>query len=86
MHFFIVRRRTPNQPSARENHGDNQSRTSTEHGVCSLSTLDLITESTMQMLRDSMLAVTGRFPEEAGPHLESGWTKTYWEPLKAYLE
>jgi uncharacterized protein YndB with AHSA1/START domain len=25
------------------------------------------------------------FPEEAGPHLESGWTKMYWEPLKAYL-
>jgi len=26
------------------------------------------------------------FPEEAGPHLESGWAKMYWEPLKAYLE
>jgi uncharacterized protein YndB with AHSA1/START domain len=26
------------------------------------------------------------FPEEAGSHLESGWTKMYWEPLKAYLE
>ena len=26
------------------------------------------------------------FPEEAGPHLEGGWTKMYWEPLKAYLE
>ncbi len=25
------------------------------------------------------------FPEEAGPHLEAGWTKMYWEPLKAYL-
>jgi len=25
------------------------------------------------------------FPEEAGPHLESGWAKMYWEPLKAYL-
>ena len=26
------------------------------------------------------------FPEEAGPHLEGGWAKMYWEPLKAYLE
>jgi uncharacterized protein YndB with AHSA1/START domain len=26
------------------------------------------------------------FPEEAGPHLEVGWAKMYWEPLKAYLE
>jgi len=25
------------------------------------------------------------FPAEAGPHLESGWAKMYWEPLKAYL-
>jgi uncharacterized protein YndB with AHSA1/START domain len=25
------------------------------------------------------------FPEEAGPHLASGWTKMYWEPLKEYL-
>jgi activator of HSP90 ATPase len=25
------------------------------------------------------------FPEEAGPHLEGGWAKMYWEPLKAYL-
>jgi uncharacterized protein YndB with AHSA1/START domain len=26
------------------------------------------------------------FPEDAGPHLETGWTKMYWQPLKAYLE
>jgi len=26
------------------------------------------------------------FPEDARPHLESGWAKMYWEPLKAYLE
>jgi len=25
------------------------------------------------------------FPEQAGPHLEGGWTKMYWEPLKTYL-
>jgi uncharacterized protein YndB with AHSA1/START domain len=25
------------------------------------------------------------FPEEAGPHLEGGWTKMYREPLNAYL-
>ncbi|MDH3688756.1 MAG: SRPBCC family protein [Gammaproteobacteria bacterium] len=26
------------------------------------------------------------FPEGAAEHLESGWHKMYWEPLKAYLE
>jgi activator of HSP90 ATPase len=26
------------------------------------------------------------FPEEVAEHLESGWAKMYWEPLKAYLE
>ena len=26
------------------------------------------------------------FPEDAAEHLESGWHKMYWEPLKAYLE
>ena len=25
------------------------------------------------------------FPEEAGPHLEGGWSKMYWDPLKTYL-
>lgn len=25
------------------------------------------------------------FPEEARPHLEGGWSKMYWEPLKSYL-
>lgn len=25
------------------------------------------------------------FPDEARPHLEGGWSKMYWEPLKAYL-
>ena len=26
------------------------------------------------------------YPEGAGEHLEAGWHKMYWEPLKAYLE
>jgi activator of HSP90 ATPase len=26
------------------------------------------------------------FPEDAADHLEGGWHKMYWEPLKAYLE
>lgn len=26
------------------------------------------------------------FPEDAADHLERGWHKMYWEPLKAYLE
>ena len=26
------------------------------------------------------------FPEEAAEHLEGGWHKMYWEPLKAYYE
>lgn len=26
------------------------------------------------------------FPEGGDEHLESGWHKMYWEPLKAYLE
>jgi activator of HSP90 ATPase len=26
------------------------------------------------------------FPDDAAEHLESGWHKMYWEPLKAYLE
>lgn len=25
------------------------------------------------------------FPAEQKPHLEAGWSKMYWEPLKAYL-
>jgi len=25
------------------------------------------------------------FPEENAPHVESGWHKMYWEPLKKYL-
>jgi activator of HSP90 ATPase len=25
------------------------------------------------------------FPEGSGEHLESGWPKMYWEPLKKYL-
>ncbi len=25
------------------------------------------------------------FPEGNGEHLESGWPKMYWEPLKKYL-
>jgi len=25
------------------------------------------------------------FPEGNAPHLESGWHKMYWEPLKKYL-
>lgn len=25
------------------------------------------------------------FPDEFGEHLESGWPKMYWEPLRAYL-
>jgi len=25
------------------------------------------------------------FPEEAGNHLEGGWQKMYWDPLKAFL-
>ena len=25
------------------------------------------------------------FPEEMRPHLEAGWPKMYWEPLKAHL-
>ncbi len=25
------------------------------------------------------------FPEEAATHLEAGWGKMYWEPLKSYL-
>lgn len=26
------------------------------------------------------------FPEDAAEHLEGGWHKMYWEPLKAHLE
>lgn len=26
------------------------------------------------------------FPEDAAEHLEGGWHKMYWQPLKAYLE
>ena len=26
------------------------------------------------------------YPEDAADHLEPGWHKMYWEPLKAYLE
>lgn len=26
------------------------------------------------------------FPEGAGEHLEGGWHKMYWEPLRAYLD
>ena len=26
------------------------------------------------------------FPEDAAEHLEAGWHKMYWEPLKTYLE
>jgi uncharacterized protein YndB with AHSA1/START domain len=26
------------------------------------------------------------FPEEQRPHLEGGWQKMYWEPLRAYLK
>ena len=26
------------------------------------------------------------YPEDAAEHLEPGWHKMYWEPLKAYLE
>jgi len=26
------------------------------------------------------------FPEDAAEHLEGGWHKMYWEPLKAYFE
>ena len=26
------------------------------------------------------------YPEDAAKHLEPGWHKMYWEPLKAYLE
>jgi len=26
------------------------------------------------------------FPADAAEHLEPGWHKMYWEPLKAYLE
>ena len=26
------------------------------------------------------------FPDNAGEHLEGGWHKMYWEPLKAYFE
>ena len=25
------------------------------------------------------------FPEEAAPHLEGGWAKMYWEPLRRYF-
>ena len=26
------------------------------------------------------------YPDDAAEHLESGWHKMYWDPLKAYLE
>ena len=26
------------------------------------------------------------FPDDAADHLEGGWHKMYWEPLKAYLD
>lgn len=26
------------------------------------------------------------FPDDAEPHLEAGWHKMYWEPLKSHLE
>jgi len=26
------------------------------------------------------------FPEDAAEHLEGGWRKMYWEPLKSFLE
>ena len=26
------------------------------------------------------------YPDDAGEHLEPGWHKMYWDPLKAYLE
>ena len=26
------------------------------------------------------------YPEDAAEHLEPGWHKMYWEPLKAYME
>ena len=31
------------------------------------------------------LTQTG-YPDDAAAHLEPGWHKMYWEPLKAYLE
>ena len=31
------------------------------------------------------LTQTG-YPDDAAEHLEPGWHKMYWEPLKAYLE
>ena len=51
-------------------------------GVYSIVTFDISQsgDSTTLMLRQS------GHPDEATEHLEPGWHKMYWEPLKAYLE
>ena len=52
-----------------------------DEGVYSIVRFDISnsgTSSTVEMEH------TG-FPEEAAEHLEAGWHKMYWEPLKAYL-
>jgi activator of HSP90 ATPase len=51
-------------------------------GVYSIVRLDLSQAGEATMLE---LAQTG-YPDGMEEHLEPGWHKMYWEPLKAYLE
>jgi len=53
-----------------------------DEGVYSIARFDLEEsggETTLTMTH------TG-YPEDATGHLETGWHKMYWEPLKAYLQ
>lgn len=51
-------------------------------GVYSIVRFDLSESGDTTTLK---LTHTG-YPDEAGEHLEGGWHKMYWEPLRDYLE
>ena len=52
-----------------------------DEGVYSIARFELHEEGTSTKIVFDQAG----FPEEAGQHLEGGWAKMYWEPLRHYL-
>ena len=50
-------------------------------GVYSIARFDLTSDGSGTQLTFDHVG----FPEDMRPHLDAGWSKMYWEPLKAHL-
>lgn len=53
-----------------------------EEGIYSIVTFEIATTGTGSTVTLEHAA----YPQESSEHLEGGWHKMYWEPLKAYLD